>query len=169
MRRWVSNTGPLLHLREASSLDVLPLLGEVAIPPAVNVEMILHEEQWDTERPEWLHIESLTRPYAVCAAFWREGGTLHLGEAEAVALAIQTQADWFLTDDAAARRFATSLHFKVRGSLGVVLTAFEEGFLNYEAAEDALNRLARSSLWIRDNVWESVRATVERLASRTAQ
>ena len=36
--RWVADTGPVLHLAEAEALDLLPMLGEVALPPAVAEE-----------------------------------------------------------------------------------------------------------------------------------
>jgi len=54
---------------------------------------------------------------------WQQAGLLHGGEAEPVALAIELKADWFLTDDAAARLLAESLGLEVHGSLGVILWA----------------------------------------------
>jgi predicted nucleic acid-binding protein len=46
---------------------------------------------------------------------------LHTGEAEAIVLSKQKNADWFLTDDEATRLFVSKLSIEVRGLLGVVL------------------------------------------------
>ncbi len=36
--RCVADTGPLLHLAEAGALHLMPLLGEILLPPAVHFE-----------------------------------------------------------------------------------------------------------------------------------
>lgn len=87
------------------------------------------------------------------------------GEAEAIALARQVQADWFLTDDAAARLFARALGLEVHGSLGIVLWAAAVGHLNRTAAETALNHLARSSLWVSAKVLAEARSALDQLLS----
>ena len=43
MRQIVSDTGPLLHLYEASSLNLLEYAGTITIPTAVDHEMIQAE------------------------------------------------------------------------------------------------------------------------------
>jgi predicted nucleic acid-binding protein len=50
------------------------------------------------------------------ATRWLQVGLLDIGEAEAIALARQLNANWFLTDDAVARVLATSLGLEVHGS-----------------------------------------------------
>jgi predicted nucleic acid-binding protein len=88
---------------------------------------------------------------------------LEAGEAEAIALARQLSAAWFLTDDAAARVFAAALGLEVHGSLGVVLWAAARKHLSHEEAAAALDRLAHSSLWISAQVLAEARAALERL------
>jgi len=88
---------------------------------------------------------------------------LDAGEAEAIALARQIQADWFLTDDAAARLFAQALGLEVHGSLGIVLWAAVAGHLNRAAAEAVLNRLAQSSLWVSARVLAEARSALDQL------
>jgi predicted nucleic acid-binding protein len=66
---------------------------------------------------------------------------LEVGEAEAIALARQLSATWFLTDDATARVFAIALGLEVHGSLGIVLWAAARGYLRGEDAAAALDRL----------------------------
>ena len=77
---------------------------------------------------------------------WQTSGLVEAGEAEAIALARQLSAAWFLTDDAAARVFATALGLEVHGSLGIVLWAAARKYLSREEAGAALDRLAHSSL-----------------------
>ena len=119
MRRIVSNTGPLLHFHEAELLPLLGHAGEIHIPKAVNLEMAKHEQEWQAHKPEWITVTAVTAPYDAQATRWQHVGLLDAGEAEAIALARQLNADWFLTDDAAARVLATSLGLEVHGSLGI--------------------------------------------------
>ena len=88
---------------------------------------------------------------------------MEAGEAEAIALACQLSAAWFLTDDAAARVFAASLGLEVHGSLGLVLWAAARKHLGHEEAAAALDRLAHSSLWISARVLAEAQAALDRL------
>jgi predicted nucleic acid-binding protein len=144
--RIVSNTGPLLHLCESRSLDLLRLSGELHIPAIVAIELKRLMPTW--QAPEWVTVDNVTGMFAKQAAAWQQAGLLDAGEAEAIALISQIQADWFLTDDAAARLLAQSLNFEVHGSLGIVLWSAAVSHLSQGEAEQALERLSRSSLWI---------------------
>ena len=90
----------------------------------------------------------MSAPYDAQASGWQQSGLLEVGEAKAIALARQLSARWLLTDDAAARVFATMMGLEVRGSLGVVLWAAARGYLSHAEAAAALDRLAQSSRWI---------------------
>jgi predicted nucleic acid-binding protein len=164
VRRVVSNTGPLLHLYEAQELAILAHTGEVSIPPAVELELLQHDPVWRHHRPPWVQIARLTEPHAQAATTWQQAGLLGAGEAEAIALAQQVQADWLLTDDAAARLFAQALGIEVHGSLGIVLWAAAVGHLNREVAGAALDRLAQSSLWVSARVLAEAKAALLRLS-----
>jgi predicted nucleic acid-binding protein len=54
---------------------------------------------------------------------------LHSGEREAIGLALQTDAEWVVLDDEAARRLALSLGLPVTGTLGVLILAKRAGIL----------------------------------------
>ena len=145
VRRVVCDTGPLLHLGEAQALELLARAGEVSMPLAVDLEMLVHQQDWQNQRPAWIVVQPLELPYHTAAAQWQHAGLLHSGEASAVALVRQLHADWFLTDDTAARVFAQSLGLEVHGSLGTILWAAAMGHLQRAEAERALDRLAQSS------------------------
>ena len=46
MRKIVSDTGPILHLRETGSLDLLRKAGRIFIPPMVDLELLSHISSW---------------------------------------------------------------------------------------------------------------------------
>ena len=79
-------------------------------------------------------------------------GVLDYAEATAVLLSQRLRADWFVTDDSAARIFAEALSLEAHGSLGIVLWAAAAGHLTYDEAQDALLRLAKTSLWLSPGV-----------------
>ena len=148
MRLIVSNTGPILHLKEANLLSLLHKTGKVYIPQMVDTEMKEISPFWEKDRPEWIVIEKLLPDEIKQAEHLFLSGLLDFGEAEAIILAKKLRPTWFLTDDTEARIFANSLGMEVHGSLGVVLWSAAIGHLDYTGAKESLNRLSKTSLWI---------------------
>jgi predicted nucleic acid-binding protein len=163
LRRVVCDTGPILHLQEARTLSVLESLGQLYLPPAVQREILARRPDWQRGKPPWLEITDLDARAAEIAAGWLQAGLLDRGEAEALALATQVKADWFLTDDAAARVVASQQGFEVHGSLGVVLWAAATGHLGQAEAEASLAALEASSLWISVRVLGEARAALRQI------
>lgn len=161
MRLVVSNTGPLLHLNEAQALDLLSLTGEIHIPKKVEIEVKHYGLEW--QQPTWIIVDTLIEPYVTKAIAWQQAGLLDPGEAEAISLTQQLGADWFLTDDAAARLLAQNLGIEVHGSLGIVLWAAALGHLNRIEAEVTLERLAQSSLWVSPRILTEAKAALDQL------
>ncbi|MCP3964085.1 MAG: DUF3368 domain-containing protein [bacterium] len=161
MRSVVCDTAPLVSLQESELLEILPLAGEVCIPPAVEAELRSLDPL-----PEWLQITALDTPFAQEARAWAQAGILGPGEAEAIALVRQMAADWLLTDDASARLVAQREGIEVHGSLGLVLWAAADGHFDLLSAQAALDALSRSSLWISARVLEEARAVLPVLCSK---
>jgi uncharacterized protein len=124
----VSDTGPLLYLSLIDCIDLLPLIFEkVLIPHAVADELSDPSTPAEASaliehRPRWLHI------YDVPST---DPSMYHLGrgEQQAIALARSVGADVLLTDDRAAKGFATQvMNIAASGTIGVL----------YEAAIDDL-------------------------------
>jgi predicted nucleic acid-binding protein len=157
VKRIVCDTGPLIHLFEASLLNVLEAAGEVLMPPGVANELEGVAPALKLGDLPWLVTRPLRQPYDAEARDWHRAGLLHLGEAEALALARQERADWFLTDDSAARVVAEQMAVEVHGSLGVLLWGAATGLVDFPAAEAALNRLRESSLWVSPRVLSEAR------------
>ena len=167
MKKVVSDTGPVLHLREAGLAHLLELAGRVHIPKAVNLELERLDAAWGRARPAWVSLIELTEGYRREALAWQQAGLLGPGESEAIALARQVGADWLLTDDAPARLVARSLGLDVHGSLGVVLWAAAVGHVGRSDAEAALARLMQSSLWMSARVVGEARAALRQLFEQT--
>jgi len=123
----VGDTGPLLHLNEASAFHLLEPAGQILIPPVVSQELASR-----LDLPSWVNIEELNRSAQAKAREWSHREELDSEEAEAIALAMQLKSDWFLTDDALAREFSESLGLETHGSIGVLLWAVAEGMLSRE-------------------------------------
>ncbi len=102
--------------------------------------------------PDWLKLQPLSPVAQQRAIGWQQAGLLHAGEAEALALALELQPGWFLTDDAAARLMAESLGLEAHGSLGVVLWTAAQRLVGTVEAEANLAALEKSSLWMSSRV-----------------
>lgn len=162
----VSDTGPILHLAEADALQLLKYAPRVLIPPSVEAEMLSLDSNWHVVRPPWISVVNLSQRHVRDAQAWVAADLLDAGEAEAVALARQAKAHWFLTDDAAAALFARSLGMEVHGSLGVVLWCVAKGYLAVEEGRAALQRLRASSLWLSDRVMREALAALAEMEAR---
>jgi predicted nucleic acid-binding protein len=162
MKRFVADTGPILHLHEAGALHLLPLIGKVFLPPLVIAELRAHSPLlWPGSFPEWAELQTLSSENQQRALQWQRAGLLHGGEAESLALALEIKPDWFLTDDAAARLMAESLGIEVHGSIAVVLWAAANKLMKKSEAEKLLTGLEQSSLWMSPKVRTQARNALE--------
>ena len=109
-------------------VSLLQQAGDILIPPAVNLELERQITGWNSL--DWLSIHRLENEHTKNAQSWVHNDQLDPGEAEAIGLALQMKADWLLTDDAQARRFAERLALEVHGSVGLLLWAVAAGHLN---------------------------------------
>ena len=160
----IADTGPLIHLHEAQALDLLPMLGEVVVTSQVVLEW---EKQSANLRPEtlptWLKVVAPSSAAATRCESWVQSGLLHSGEAESLAVALEIQPDWLLTDDTAAREFATTLNVETHGTLGVLLWACGQKLISEEQATEILDRLELSSLWLSRRVRAEARQALKQL------
>jgi len=160
MKTVVCDAGPIIHLYEAHCLPLLRHMGVLFLPPRVYGEVLTITDLQNTW-PEWLQISTLTSHEQKEAGIWKESGDLHDGEAEALVLARRKKADWFLTDDATTRLFVSLLGIEVHGSLGVILWNAAHGHLLREEAEQALDSLAASSLWLSARIYREARQSLD--------
>ena len=160
----VCDTGPLIHLCEANMIHLLKLAGGILIPPAVAAEF--RRNLPNEILPEGVRVHEVTPRFSSRATQWIQKDEIDVGEAEAIALALQQRSDWLLTDDAQARQFAERLGLEVHGSIGLLLWAVASGFVeNREQAHRMLNGLKRSTLWISERVVAEATAAIDELTA----
>jgi predicted nucleic acid-binding protein len=160
MKRLVTDTGPVLHLHEAGALRLLPLIGEIFLPPLVAAEL---RSLVPALPSKWAKVQTLSVTSQRHALEWQRAGLLHGGEAEALALTFELKPDWFLTDDAAARLLAESLNVEAHGSIGMVLWVAASRLVKESAAKSFLADLEKSSLWMSPKVRAEARSALERI------
>lgn len=159
----VADTGPLLHLDEAEALQILPRIAEVSIPPIVEQELSRYPL---FSKPSWLSIHRLSQSGMSKSLAWQEAGLVDEGEADALALALESPCDWFLSDDAAARLLGESLGLEVHGSLGIVIYAAARGLVTLDESRQMLRGLRDSSLWISSKVFSAAEQALDEIAGK---
>ncbi len=146
----VLDAGPLIHLDELGSLNLLAGYQEVLLPDIVEGEAKKH-------RPE-IKIDSIpglvrvgSNPSAAESMFeLAEEFGLHAGELAAIAVLKEHHGDCLLSDDAAARAMAEAIGFQVRGTVGLVLRGWQRKQISKAAACDLLKALpVKSTLHLR--------------------
>jgi predicted nucleic acid-binding protein len=158
----VSNTSPIFNLACIQRLNLLQQqFGEVWIPPAVEVELqripqdAVSKLVIDAKRSGWLK----TRPASNAPLIRLLTVELHSGEAEAIALALEMNAERLLIDERDGRIAARQLGLSVIGVLGVLLRAKHDGQVKLIKPEiDALR--AKANFFVDSTLEAAILATV---------
>jgi hypothetical protein len=154
----VSDTSPILNL---AVIDRLSLIREqfttVTIPKGVLEELRVGENLpgskkiLDALEAKWLQVEEI-QGSAMLRILKRE---LDVGEAEAIALALETSAQWVVLDESEARRIAKNLGLKVTGVLGILLRACRQKQIPSLRTE--MERLReKAGFYIADHLFEDL-------------
>jgi predicted nucleic acid-binding protein len=127
VRTVISDTSPLVAFAFLGLPDLLSqMLGEILIPPTVASE--LEQPRFGFAGTKATLIPGvIVRAPKDAAAVQRLLGEVDAGEAEALVLALEVQADLILVDDADARAAAKRLSLAVTGTVGLLLRAKQEG------------------------------------------
>lgn len=145
----VVNTTPLVSLAQIGQLDILrQLFTEILIPETVFEECTARGD----ERPGakgireafWLQRHSLPQESDWSVQLLG----LDPGERDVLRLAGSLQPDWVLIDEKLGRRVAKSMGFQVKGTIGVLLDAYNQNHLTKSEALQAIQRLEQSPVRI---------------------
>ncbi len=146
----VLDAGPLIHLDELGSLNLLAGYREVLLPDIVEREAMKHRPKIQIDSiPGLVRVSS--NPAAAESMFElaAEFG-LHAGELAAIAVLKEHHGDCLLSDDAAARAMAEAIGFQVRGTVGLILRAWQRKQISKSVAHDLLKALpVKSTLHLR--------------------
>ena len=126
----VSDTSILINLAWLGELKLLQkLYGEIYLPTAVWHEVVEKGRgkpgALEIEKAAWIKVEAVSNPEFVRAL--RQD--LDAGESEAIALAMQLQADFLLMDERLGRATAQYFGQKYIGLLGILTIAKERELL----------------------------------------
>jgi len=136
----VSNTSPISNLAKVGQLGLMQkIYGRILIPYAVNEEL-LDERAGETvvtvvQSSTWLEIHSVQSQQVVAALRTR----VNVGEAEAIALAVEVGASRLLIDERLGRQAAKEFGLKITGVLGILLLAKRQNLI--EAVKPIMDNL----------------------------
>lgn len=152
----VSNSSPLVSLAAIGRLELLhELYGTIIIPQAVHHEVVIQglgqPGAVEVRTLDWIACRDVGDPDMVTAL----EGRLDRGEAEAIALAVEVQADLLLMDERLGRAEAARFGLRFVGILGVLIEAKGRGLL--QRIEPILDELQQDAGF---RVSEALRARV---------
>jgi len=152
----VSNTSPIINLAVIGQLDLLrQLYGKVVVPQAVHDEIVIEgvgqAGAEEVEKLGWIKVEPVTnRPMVTSLA-----SDLDIGEAEAIVLAVEVEAELLLIDERKGRMIASRLGVKHIGLLGVLVQAKHEGLIS--EVGPVMERLkVKAGFWISEELYDHI-------------
>ena len=153
MHKVIVNTTPLIALSHVGQLSVLKkLYGEIIIPEAVYKELSVKAESVCKRMVDmsldWIRVEKIQNQMA--KSMYKT--QLHEGEVEVMILSIEMGADLVIIDDANAKKHAKYLGLPVTGTLGILIKAKQEGYI--EALRPILEQMIEHGIYISDNLVE---------------
>ncbi|MCX6029129.1 MAG: DNA-binding protein [Chloroflexi bacterium] len=152
----VCDAGPLIHLDELGSLDLLAKF-RVWVPDAVWNEVKRHRPGALVHPKVHCERQTIDKPIAPSLSALGNALLLDAGEVEALAIMAGVPKSLFLTDDAAARLVAERLGYRVHGSIGILLRAIRRSqFTPAEVLARLQDIPLRSSLHIRPGLLADV-------------
>lgn len=123
----ISDTSAISNLLLINEIDILRLtFSRITIPNAVYNEICkVESHRVALTHLDWIEIRDLTDRRLFNTLLEK----LDVGEAEAIALAVELQADFLLIDEAHGRSVAEALGLEITGILGVLVRAKDAGHI----------------------------------------
>jgi len=158
----VCDAGPLIHLDETGSLDLLGDFPVVLVPETVWREVARHRPGALSQSSVILHRVSPRTPEPPEINAMAQALTLHTGEREALRVALEHRSCILLSDDTAARLAAGHLGIPSHGSIGILLRAIRRRQRTKEQILSVLRSLPdQSTLHLKRSLLEAVILEVE--------
>ena len=157
----VSDTSPINNLAAINQLHLLhQLYRKVFIPKAVYRELTDPSfpvaGATEVQTLDWIQTRTVSDRKIVEAL----SNELDLGEAEAIALAVDIQADWLLIDERRGRLVASRFNLRYTGILGILVEAKSQGLIS--KVKPSLNALIdQAGFWIAEPLYNRVLQLVD--------
>ena len=147
MTEVISNSSPLILLATIGKINYLfSLFESIIIPPEVFNEAItqgLAHGHSDAIQLEKFHKNKqiiVRKPKKIIESL-QNIKTMHLGEIQALSLAIEKKDSTILLDDEEARIFARNMGIKVKGTLGILVENYKRQLISSKEAKESLRKL----------------------------
>ncbi|MEH2325594.1 MAG: DUF3368 domain-containing protein [Nostoc sp.] len=126
----VSNTSPISNLAKVGQISLLQQLYETVLIPTAVYDELLDERAGEdvitaVKSAIWLKIQVVDNQELVSDL----QKLINLGEAEAIAVAIEVNAARLLIDERLGRQAATDRRLRITGVFGILLTAKLQGLI----------------------------------------
>ena len=144
----ISNTSPILNLAAIGEVKILErLYSSILVPSAVADEvqrLRATQSRFRTaDLPAFVEMAVLQNPHLAIALT----GEVHMGEAAAIALAVERRADLLLMDELRGRTVAKRFAIPTLGLLGILKLAKHQGLI--PALAPLLEKLERQAgFWV---------------------
>ncbi len=123
MSVWVVDASPLIFLAKLDRLDLLIKgASQILVPPTVLNEVQAHSDAASSKIEEALPFFDVRMPASLSSVKILKAN-LDAGEAEVIALGMESNAERFVMDDLEARRFARRVGLPLIGTLGLLLAS----------------------------------------------
>ncbi|MUG93319.1 DUF3368 domain-containing protein [Scytonema sp. UIC 10036] len=127
----ISDTSPITSLAAVGQLDILRrLYTRILIPDAVYRELTdtstIVPGATEVETLDWIEVRQVTNRSLIATLLEQQ---LDEGECEAIALAIELNAELLLIDERRGRSQADRLGLRITGLLGVLIEAKQKGLI----------------------------------------
>jgi predicted nucleic acid-binding protein len=148
----VSNSSPLIALAKIGKLHILrDLFGKITIPKAVWHEVVVKGKgkpgAEEVEKAEWIKVREVEDILSVEVL----KGEIEVGEAEAIVLAKELNADLLIMDESIPRVIAESIGLRVVGSLAILYIAKKRGLID-EDFDEIVKELRAKGVRFSDDV-----------------
>ena len=168
----VSNASPLIYLAKIGLLGYLrDFYEDVQIPLEVKEETVdqgMKRGYSDafvikTAIEEgWIKIEHLSEDNAKRAKIYAEATRIHVGEAQAIFLAIQKGEKEILVDETMARDAARQFGLTPHGTIYIIMRICNSGFITKEQAKGLLDLLIEKNFHVSARVYKKAVLALER-------
>ena len=157
----VCDAGPVIHLDELESLDLLSDFHPLFISNTVQSEIIKHRPAALQRLTHFKVVDSIPQQGPRLSVLSKVL-SLDIGELESLSIAQEMAGVFFLTDDAAARLAGEELGCKVHGTVGIVLRAIRRGMKTPAEVVELLNQIPKTTLYLKPALLEEIIHKVKR-------
>lgn len=157
MRLIIADTSPINYLLLIGHIELLPALFNRVILPAVVKDELGHPkapsvvQSWIANPPEWVDVRQSPASHAHDSVL----AGLDAGEEDAIALALELNAELLLMDDEEGATAARAKGLEVTGTLGILRRAAQRQLLNLA---DVFDQIKRTNFRYRQDVMDALLA-----------